>query len=163
MKLNQLSPAKGARKVGKRVGRGSGSGLGKTAGRGSKGQKSRAGVTIPPWFEGGQMPLQRRLPKRGFKNPFRKVYAVVNVAQLQERFQAGATVDEQALREAGLVKKLLDGVKLLGRGELEKKLTVKVTRASKQAKAKVEAAGGVLEALVEPEREPAAESESKEG
>ncbi|MBW1711812.1 MAG: 50S ribosomal protein L15 [Deltaproteobacteria bacterium] len=145
MKLNQLSPAKGAVKKVRRVGRGSGSGRGKTAGRGSKGQKSRAGVRIPPWFEGGQMPLQRRLPKRGFTNPFAKTFAVVNVGQLEDRFESGQVVDQAALIEAGLVKKTLDGVKLLGDGQLKKSLTVKVARASKTAVDKIEAAGGKVE------------------
>ncbi len=145
MRLNQLSPHPGARKNRRRVGRGPGSGQGKTAGRGTKGQKSRAGVSIPPWFEGGQMPLQRRLPKRGFTNPFKKEYAIVNVGQLEARFESGQTVDAAALIQAGLVNKLLDGVKLLADGELTKKLTVKVTKASKSAVAKVEAAGGTIE------------------
>ena len=147
MKLNELSPAPGAVKNRHRVGRGTGSGWGKTAGRGNKGQRSRAGFTMPPWFEGGQMPLQRRIPKRGFQNPFRKVFAVVNVGQLEERFEAGAVVDTAALIESGLVKKLYNGIKLLGDGELTKKLTVKVVKASKSAQAKVEAAGGTLEVL----------------
>lgn len=145
MKLNQLSPGQGVNKTGKRIGRGQGSGLGKTSGRGHKGQKSRAGVSIPPWFEGGQMPLQRRLPKRGFTNPTRKEFAVVNVGQLEARFEAGATVDIPALMEAGLVRKLVDGVKLLAEGELTKKLEIKVTKASQSAVAKVEAAGGTIE------------------
>ncbi len=145
MKLNELSPVPGAVKKRHRVGRGPGSGWGKTAGRGHKGQRSRSGFKMPPWFEGGQMPLQRRVPKRGFYNHFRKIYAVVNVGQLEERFEAGAVVDTAALIEAGIVKKLNDGIKLLGDGELTKKLTVKVVKASKSAQAKVEAAGGTLE------------------
>lgn len=145
MKLNELSPAAGATKNRHRVGRGPGSGWGKTAGRGTKGQRSRAGFKLPPWFEGGQMPLQRRVPKRGFYNRFRKYYAVVNVGQLEERFESETIIDTAALIKAGLVKKLNDGVKLLGDGELTKKLTIKVVKASKSAKEKVEAAGGKLE------------------
>jgi large subunit ribosomal protein L15 len=145
MRINQLSPAEGGRRKARRAGRGPGSGLGKTAGRGAKGQKSRSGSKIQPWFEGGQMPLQRRIPKRGFKNPFTKRYAVVNIRQLDAYFESGQTVDEAALIESGLVKKLWDGVKLLGDGELTKKLTVQVSKASKAAVAKVEAAGGKVE------------------
>jgi len=147
MKLNQLTPKKGARKNTKRVGRGPGSGRGKTCGRGTKGQKSRSGVSIPPWFEGGQMPLQRRVPKRGFTNLFGKRYAIVNVGQREERFEAGAVIDADALREAGLIKRLYDGVKLLGDGEIKKSLTLKVSKASKSALSKVEAAGGKVEVL----------------
>ncbi len=147
MKLNELSPAPGAVKNRHRVGRGPGSGWGKTSGRGSKGQRSRAGFKLPPWFEGGQMPLQRRIPKRGFYNRFRKVFSVVNVGQLEERFEAGAVIDTAALIESGLVKRLCDGVKLLGDGDLSKKLIIKVVKASKSAKEKVEAAGGTLELL----------------
>ena len=149
MKLNELSPAPGSVKNRHRVGRGPGSGWGKTAGRGTKGQRSRSGFKMPPWFEGGQMPLQRRIPKRGFHNHFRKYYAVVNVGQLEERFEAGAVIDTAALIEAGLIKKLNDGVKLLGDGELNKKFTIKVVRASKSAREKVESAGGSLELLVD--------------
>ncbi len=145
MKLNELSPASGATKNRHRIGRGPGSGWGKTAGRGTKGQRSRSGYKLPPWFEGGQMPLQRRVPKRGFYNRFRKYYAVVNVGQLEDRFDSETVIDTAALIRAGLVKKLNDGVKLLGDGELTKKLTVKVVKASKSAREKVEAAGGVLE------------------
>jgi large subunit ribosomal protein L15 len=142
MKLNELSPAPGSVKKRHRVGRGPGSGWGKTAGRGTKGQRSRAGYKLPPWFEGGQMPLQRRVPKRGFFNHFRKVYALVNIGQLEERFEDGAEVTEADLIAAGLVKKLHDGIKLLGQGELKKKLNVQVSKASGSAVAKVEAAGG---------------------
>ena len=123
MELNNLKPKKAARHAKKRVGRGPGSGHGKTAGRGEKGQKSRSGFSRMRGFEGGQMPLHRRLPKRGFTNIFKKEYAVVNLADL-ERFDNGATVDEAALRQAGLVKGKNDGVKVLGNGKLAKKLTV---------------------------------------
>ncbi len=143
MKLNELSPPKGARHSAKRVGRGVGS-QGKTAGRGSKGQKSRSGGNIRPGFEGGQMPLQRRLPKRGFVNVFRKRYAVVNLRDLT-RFEKGTLVDEDALVKAGLVSGKRDGVKLLGHGAIDYPLTVKVNRCSKSAQANVEAAGGQVE------------------
>src|ERR1700687_5427202 len=123
MDLNNLKPKKGARHAKKRVGRGPGSGHGKTAGRGEKGQKSRSGFSRSLGFEGGQMPLHRRLPKRGFTNIFKKEYAVVNVSDL-ERFDNGLTVDEALLREAGLVKGKSEGVKILGDGKLSKKLTV---------------------------------------
>ena len=145
MKINELSPNQGATKSRKRIGRGPGSGWGKTSAKGHKGQKSRSGASIPAWFEGGQMPLQRRLPKRGFKNPFRTVYVVVNTGQLNDRFDDGATIDEGALVQAGLVKKLLDGIKLLADGDISKKFEIKVTKASKSAVAKVEAAGGTVE------------------
>ncbi len=145
MKLNELAPAKGATTSRKRVGRGHGSGYVKTAGRGHKGQRARAGSKSYAWFEGGQMPLQRRLPKRGFKNLFKECFAVVNVGQLAKHFQAGEVVDFQALREKGLVKKPLDGIKLLGHGEIAAGLTVKVDRASQAAIQKVEAAGGKVE------------------
>jgi large subunit ribosomal protein L15 len=145
MKLNELAPHPGSVKTRKRLGRGPGSGTGKTAGRGHKGQGSRSGFSMSPWFEGGQMPLQRRLPKRGFKNFFRKEYAVVNVGDLESAFPAGTTVDIAALVQAGLVKKLKDGVKLLGTGSLSKSLTVQVTCASKSALEKVQGAGGRVE------------------
>jgi len=141
MELNNLKPKKGARHAKKRVGRGPGSGHGKTAGRGEKGQKSRSGFSRQIGFEGGQMPLHRRLPKRGFTNIFKKEYAVVNVSDL-ERFDNGATVDEAALRSAGLVKGQNDGVKILGDGELSRKLNVSATKFSKSAKAAIEKAGG---------------------
>ena len=147
MKLHELSPAEGSKKAVKRIGRGAGSGQGKTAGKGQKGQKSRSGYSRRPGFEGGQMPLQRRLPKRGFNNIFATEYAIVNVCDLDERFEDGATVDAQSLIECGLLKKTLDGVKVLGRGELNKKLTVKVAKVSESAKAKIEAAGGTVEVL----------------
>ena len=141
MELNSLKPKKGARHAKKRVGRGPGSGHGKTAGRGEKGQKSRSGYRSQLGFEGGQMPLQRRLPKRGFTNIFKKEHAVVNVADL-ERFDNGATVDEGALRTAGLIKGRNDGIKILGDGDLTKKLTVQATGFSAAARRQIEAAGG---------------------
>jgi large subunit ribosomal protein L15 len=146
MALNDLKPVAGSRRPRKRVGRGPGSGLGKTCGRGQKGQKSRSGARIPAWFEGGQMPLQRRLPKRGFYNPFSKKIAEVNVGSLVA-FEAGSEVDVAALQLAGLVKKVGDGVKLLGNGEIDRALTIKVHRVSASARAKVEAAGGTVELL----------------
>ncbi|HEY0142049.1 MAG TPA: 50S ribosomal protein L15 [Thermoanaerobaculia bacterium] len=144
MELSNLKPKKGARHAKKRVGRGPGSGHGKTAGRGEKGQKSRSGYSSTRGFEGGQMPLHRRLPKRGFTNIFKKDYAVVNVSDL-ERFDNGATVDEAALRSAGLVKGSNDGVKVLGDGGLTKKLTVSATKFSKTAREAIEAAGGTCQ------------------
>lgn len=147
MDLNKLSPIPGSKKNRKRVGRGPGSGLGKTAGRGQKGQKSRSGGGVHPRFEGGQMPLHMRLPKRGFHNKFAKHIAEVNVGDLEERFEAGHVVDVEALTTAGLITKLGDGVKLLGKGTLSKALTVRVHRISKGARAQVEAAGGTVELL----------------
>lgn len=151
MKLDDLAPNPGARKGRKRVGRGSGSGLGMTAGRGTKGQKSRSGGGTPPWFEGGQMPLQRRIPKRGFRNKFKVRYSVVNVGDLA-RFEAGAEVDVGQLMEAGLIGKLLDGVKLLGEGEISHPLTVRVHKASEAAVSKLQAAGGRVDLIPSPER-----------
>lgn len=147
MKLHELSPAAGSTKERKRIGRGAASGQGKTAGKGHKGQKARAGRGMRAGFEGGQMPLQRRLPKRGFNNIFRKVIVAVNVADLNTRFDDGAVVDAQALKEAGLVKNYFDGVKILGNGELTKKLTVKADAFSESAKQKIEAAGGNAEVI----------------
>ena len=144
MKLNELSPPKGARKAVKRLGRGPGSGHGKTAGRGTKGQKSRSGGNIRPGYEGGQMPLQRRLPKRGFTNIFRKEFAIVNIRDLG-RFEKGSVVDKAALTAAGLVKRESDGVKLLGQGTIDYPLVLKVDRCSGSARAKVEAVGGRVE------------------
>ena len=144
LKLNNIGAPKGATKNKKRLGRGPSSGQGKTAGRGHKGQKARSGGGIPPWFEGGQMPLNRRVPKRGFTNIFRTEYQVVNLEQLN-RFAEGFEVDAAVLADAGLVKYADRPVKLLGRGELETKgLTVKVDKASKTAVAAVEAAGGTV-------------------
>ena len=146
MELSNLKPKKGARHAKKRVGRGPGSGHGKTAARGEKGQKSRSGFSRMRGFEGGQMPLHRRLPKRGFTNIFKKDYAVVNLADL-ERFDNGATVDEAALRHAGLVKGQNDGIKVLGNGKLSKKLTVSATKFSATAKQAIEAAGGTVQEI----------------
>ena len=144
MKLSDVKPTKGARTAGKRVGRGKGSGLGRTAGRGEKGLRSRSGGAPPPGYEGGQMPLQRRLPKRGFRNPFRKEYSIVNVRDLN-RFEAGSVVDVEALRAAGIVTKVRDGVKLLGDGEVDRAVTVRVDKASREAARKIAAGGGTLE------------------
>jgi large subunit ribosomal protein L15 len=148
MRLNELRDNEGARTDRKRVGRGAGSGTGKTSGKGHKGQKSRAGATING-FEGGQMPIYRRLPKRGFKNPFRKEFAVVNVGDIQKaiedgRLKVGAEVDEQCLRQAGLAGKKRMGIRLLARGEIKSKITVKVAGASKTAMLAVEKAGGAV-------------------
>ena len=144
MKLNELSPAQGSAKAAYRKGRGAGSGNGKTAGKGHKGQNARSGGGVRVGFEGGQLPLYRKLPKRGFKNRFAVNYAVVNVAALN-RFEDGAVVDVEALKAAKLVRKELDGLKILGEGELTKKLTVKATVFSATAKEKIEAAGGKTE------------------
>ena len=142
MKLHELSPVPGSTKERKRIGRGPASGQGKTAGKGHKGQKARAGRGMQIGFEGGQMPLQRRIPKRGFNNIFRKEFAIVNLASLDKAFNDGDTVTIEALVASGLVKKTLDGVKVLGNGELTKKLTVQVNAYSETAKSKIEAAGG---------------------
>lgn len=147
MKLHELSPAEGSKKAVKRIGRGAGSGQGKTAGKGHKGAKARSGYSRQAGFEGGQMPLQRRLPKRGFNNYFRTEYAVVNLSSLEERFEDGAVVDAESLKTVGLIKKELDGIKVLGKGDLTKALTVKVAAISETAKAKIEAAGGKAEVL----------------
>lgn len=147
MKLHELSPAEGSKKAVKRIGRGPASGQGKTAGKGHKGQKARAGRGMRPGFEGGQMPLQRRIPKRGFNNIFAKEIAADNVSALDKAFEDGAVVDVNALIEKGLVKKALDGVKILGNGEISKKLTVKVNAYSDSAKQKIEAAGGKAEVI----------------
>lgn len=147
MKLHELSPAEGSKKSVKRIGRGAGSGQGKTAGKGHKGAKARSGYSRQAGFEGGQMPLQRRVPKRGFNNIFRTEYAVVNLSALEERFENGAVVDAESLKACGLIKKELDGVKVLGKGEITKALTVKVAAISESAKAKIEAAGGKAEVL----------------
>lgn len=147
MKLHELSPAPGSVKERKRIGRGAASGQGKTAGKGHKGQKARSGSNAHIGFEGGQMPLQRRIPKRGFVNIFAKEIATVNVAAINDKFEDGATVTIEALVESGLVKKALDGVKVLGQGELTKKLTVQANAFSASAKAKIEAAGGKAEVI----------------
>jgi large subunit ribosomal protein L15 len=146
MKIHELSPAEGSRKKRKRVGRGQGSGHGGTAGRGHKGQKSRSGGGPRPGFEGGQMPLQRRLPKRGFVNIFRKQFSIINIKDLS-RFEANANLDSEALKEAGLVKKMKDGIKLLGNGDISHPLFIKVHKVSKTAKDKIEAAGGKVELI----------------
>ena len=144
MKLNELSPAQGSTKAAWRKGRGPGSGNGKTAGKGHKGQNARSGGGVRPGFEGGQLPLYRKLPKRGFKNRFAVNYSIVNVAALN-KFEDGAVVDLEALIAAKIVRKPLDGLKVLGNGELTKKLTVKATVFSATAKEKIEAAGGKIE------------------
>ena len=144
MKLYELSPAEGSAKAGYRKGRGPGSGNGKTAGKGHKGQNARSGGGVRPGFEGGQLPLYRKLPKRGFKNRFAVNYSIVNVAALN-KFEDGAVVDLEALIAAKIVRKPLDGLKVLGNGELTKKLTVKATVFSATAKEKIEAAGGKIE------------------
>ena len=146
MKLHERSPAPGSVREVKRIGRGHGSGQGKTAGKGHKGQKARAGRGMRPGFEGGQMPLQRRVPKRGFNNIFATRYAIVNLAALN-KFENGAVVDTEALKAAGLVKNSYDGVKILGNGALEKNLTVKAAAFSESAKSKIEAAGGKAEVV----------------
>lgn len=147
MKLHELQPAAGSKKTRTRVGRGLGSGLGKTSGRGQKGQNSRSGGGVRSGFEGGQMPLYRRLPKRGFKNVFAKQYAEVNVEQLN-RFEDGATVDPVALIEAGILKNVRDGIRILGNGSLEtKSLTVIANGFTKSAEEKITAAGGKVEVI----------------
>ena len=145
MKLHDLAPAAGSNKAVKRIGRGPASGQGKTAGKGHKGQKARAGRGPRPGFEGGQMPLQRRVPKRGFNNIFAKEIAIVNVSALEDRFEDGAVIDVEALIAKGLVKEALDGVKILGNGDLTKKFTVKVNAYSASTKEKIEKAGGTAE------------------
>lgn len=146
MDLSNLQPALGSTHSKKRIGRGTGSGTGKTSGKGHKGQNARSGGGVKPGFEGGQMPLQRRLPKRGFTPLSRTEYALVNLRDL-ELFEAGSVVDLEALGQAGLIGQLKDGVKILGDGELTKALTVKAHKFSKSAKAKIEAAGGTVEEI----------------
>ncbi len=146
MKLHELKPAKGSVKARKRLGRGVGSGTGKTAGRGTKGHNSRSGGGVRPGYEGGQMPLHRRLPKSGFTNIFKKQMAVINIRDL-DRFEAGDVVDEAALVKTGLVKGRRDGIKLLGQGEIKNALTVKINAISRSAKEKIEAAGGSVEEI----------------
>lgn len=141
MRLHDLKRPEGATKNRKRIGRGPGSGTGKTSGKGHKGARARKGYSLNVGFEGGQMPLQRRVPKLGFKNPFRKEYACVNVGDLN-RFEDGAEIDVLVLKEAGLINKLLDGLKVLGNGDLEKKLTVRANKISKAAAEKIAAKGG---------------------
>jgi large subunit ribosomal protein L15 len=146
MKLNDLTAAPNSRKAVKRIGRGTGSGQGKTAGKGHKGQKARSGGNVRPGFEGGQMPLQRRVPKRGFVNIFAKNIKSINVRDL-EKFDDGTVVDAEKLIEAGIVKNRFDGIKILGNGDLTKKLTVKVNAYSSSAKQKIETAGGKAEVI----------------
>ncbi len=146
--LSNLSPNPGAKKKAKRVGRGD-----TTAGKGTKGQKARSGGAKPRWFEGGQMPLYRRLPKRGFKNPFRKEYQVVNLDRLNALFDEGAEIDKEALKAKGLIRKADKPVKILARGEINKPLTVKVDAVSASAKEKIEAAGGKVLILAAPKEE----------
>ncbi|OUM95070.1 MAG: 50S ribosomal protein L15 [Thermobacillus sp. ZCTH02-B1] len=146
MKLHELKPAEGSRKAPKRVGRGIASGNGKTAGRGHKGQNARSGGGVRPGFEGGQNPLYRRLPKRGFTNRFRKEYAIVNVEELN-RFEAGTEVTPELLIERGIVKNPRDGIKILGDGEIKVGLTVKAHKFSQSAVEKIQAAGGKTEVI----------------
>ncbi len=146
MKIHDLSPVEGSRKQKKRVGRGPGSGHGKTSCRGHKGQKARSGGSIPPGFEGGQMPLQRRLPKRGFTNIFKKQYVLINIRDLN-RFDPNSTLGIEALKNAGLVKRNKDGIKLLGDGEISHPVMIKVHKVSKTARDKIEAAGGKVEVI----------------
>lgn len=147
MKLNELKPVEGAKHAKKRVGRGIGSGNGKTAGRGTKGQNARSGGGVRPGYEGGQTPLFKRLPKRGFTNIHRHEYAIVNLGDINALFEAGAVVDLEALKKVGLVKKEYEGVKILGNGELDKALTIKAVKFSKSAVEKISKAGGTVEVL----------------
>lgn len=146
MKLHELAPAEGSKKGPKRIGRGHGSGWGKTAGKGHKGQNARSGGGVKPGFEGGQTRMTMRIPKRGFNNIFREEYAVVNVSDL-EKFNDGIIVDTELMKAAGLIKKEMAGVKVLGNGELTKKLTVKAAKFSAAAKEKIEKAGGKVEVM----------------
>ena len=146
MKLDELKPAPGSKSVRKRVGRGIGSGLGKTAGKGHKGQNARSGGGVRPGFEGGQMPLFRRIPKRGFNNINSKKYTEVTLAML-DSFESGAEVTAESLYELGIIKKLNDGIVVLGNGEITKKINVKAARITKTAKEKIEAAGGKAEVI----------------
>lgn len=146
MRLNELSPAKGARKKEKRIGRGAGSGHGKTSTKGHKGQNARSGGPKGPGFEGGQMPFQRRMPKRGFTNIFRKEYAILNLKDLSE-FKGSDAITPEALLEKGVIRKLKDGVKILGEGDLKGPLTIKANKFSNSAIKKIEAAGGKAEVI----------------
>ena len=146
MKLNELSPADGSKKSRQRLGRGVGSGWGKTAGRGSKGQGARSGGGVRPGYEGGQMPIHRRLPKRGFTNIFKKNFAIVNIRDLT-RFESGSTVDEVELVKCGLIKGTYDGIKLLGQGEIDYPLQIKVHAVSESARKKISSAGGTVEVV----------------
>ncbi len=147
MNLTSLNPNPGARKASKRVGRGTGSGHGKTSTRGHKGQNARSGGGTRPGFEGGQMPYIRRIPKRGFKNISKKEYAIVNLYVLEERFTSGEVVDIQTLTSKGIIKDLKDGIKILGEGDLTKELTVRAHKFSKTAEEKIKAAGGKVEVI----------------
>ena len=148
MKLHELSPAAGSTKESKRIGRGHGSGQGKTAGKGHKGQWARSGGGVKPGFEGGQTKLAMRIPKRGFNNKnFATVYAIVNVSDLEAKFESGAVIDQAALVECGLINKTLDGIKVLGRGEITKSFTVQAAKFSETAKTKIESAGGKAEVV----------------
>ncbi len=146
MKLHELSPAKGSYQARKRLGRGVASGQGKTAGRGTKGQGSRSGGGVRPGYEGGQMPIHRRLPKRGFTNIFKKQIAIINVQDLN-RFESGSQIDDIALVQQGLVKGRYDAIKLLGKGEIDRPVQIKVNAASKSAQEKITAAGGTVEVI----------------
>lgn len=146
MRLNDLAPEQGEKKARKRIGRGVASGSGKTAGRGNKGHNSRSGGGVRPGYEGGQMPLHRRLPKRGFKNYFKKVFAIVNVQDLN-RFEADSVVDEVELIRMGLIKGARDGIKVLGKGDVQVPLTLRINKISESARQKIEAAGGKIEVL----------------
>ena len=146
MRINELKPAPGTKRKRKRVGRGAGSGMGKTATRGQDGQNSRSGGGVRPGFEGGQMPLARRLPKRGFTNIFAKTYSIVNIEELN-RFEDGTEVTAQLLKKERIIRKLGDGLKVLGNGEITKKLTVKATKFTKSASEKIVAAGGTAEVV----------------
>ena len=147
MKLHELSPVEGSTHVSKRIGRGHGSGNGKTAGKGHKGQKARSGGGVRPGFEGGQMPLQRRIPKRGFVNIFATKYVTVNVSDLEAKFENEAVIDAESLKACGVMKKVCDGVKVLGNGEVTKNFTVKAAAFSASAKEKIEKAGGKAEVI----------------
>jgi len=146
MRVDTLAPAEGARTSAKRLGRGIGSGLGKTSGKGHKGQWARSGGGVRPGFEGGQMPITRRIPKRGFKNIFAKVYTTLNVEELNA-FDEGTVITAEMLKECGFISKINDGIKILGQGELSKKLTVKAVKFTASAKEKIEAAGGTAEEI----------------
>ena len=147
MSLSELSPAIGSKKNRKRLGRGMASGTGKTSGKGAKGQKARSGGGVRPGFEGGQMPIHRRLPKRGFTNIFKKVYAIVNLGELAA-FEAGAVVDENTLIQRGIVKGKYDAIKVLANGEITSAINLRIGHISSGAKAKIEAAGGTVEVIV---------------
>jgi large subunit ribosomal protein L15 len=148
LKLNELSPAPGSKKSRKRIGRGESSGWGKTAGKGHNGQKSRSGSYIHPAFEGGQMPLIKRVPKRGFSNAlFKKDYAIVNLSTLEAKFDDGAEITPEVLLEAGVIKKIKSGLKILSKGELTKKFSIKTNKISASAKEKITAAGGTVEVI----------------